>query len=140
MSLSLLTFEYNQCQVAINGGSHRLSLFKERFVMRVIEPLLKVEDVMRILGLSRVSIYRKVSEARAGNGRFPLPIGDAKQKLRWNADDVEAFCQSRSMAPMPVMVTSPKQQRPKKQSYEQRQASARQALAERHGININPTK
>ena len=62
--------------------------------MREIETLLGIEDVMRIFGLSRVSVYRRVGEARQGKSRFPLPVSTAKQKLKWSAADIEAFCQS----------------------------------------------
>jgi len=59
-----------------------------------IEALLGIDDIMRIFGLSRVSIYRKVGEARAGKCEFPLPIWGSKQKLRWNAADIEQYIQA----------------------------------------------
>jgi len=93
-----------------------------------IESLLKIEDIMRIFGLSRVSIYRRVSEARAGKSQFPLPIGKRKENLRWNATDIEAFCQSRTTS-MPV-VASPKQQRKKARANQE----VVRATLEKHGI------
>ena len=54
-----------------------------------------VEDLMRIFQLSRVSIYRRLREARAGRGGLPLPIPTGtKRSLRWNAEDVRKFMQS----------------------------------------------
>ena len=108
--------------------------------MRSIE-LLNIADIMKIFGISQVSVYRWVSEARKGNSRFPLPIGDTKQKLRWLAGDIETFCQSRSTAPPSVTAAShAKQCRQVNKDYQQRQAAAHQALAERHGITVNSTK
>jgi predicted DNA-binding transcriptional regulator AlpA len=58
------------------------------------------EDMMRIFGLSRTSIYRRLREARAGRGGLPLPIPTgAKRSLRWNAEDVEKFMQSANDQP-----------------------------------------
>ena len=67
--------------------------------MREIETLLGVEDMMRIFGLSRVSVYRKTAAARAGQSRFPIPIGENKERLRWCAASVEAYCKTRSVQP-----------------------------------------
>ena len=107
--------------------------------MREIEALLGIEDLMRITGLSRVSIYRKVSEARSGTGGFPLPVWGRKQKLRWNAAEVEAFCQSRSAPQVPV-VSNSKQERRAAKELRARSESAQKALAERHGIFLNSNK
>ena len=106
--------------------------------MREIEALLGIEDIMRIFNLSRVSIYRKVKEAREGNSQFPLPLW-GKQKLRWNAADVEAFCRPKTVSQVQVQVNNSKQQRQSAKDTRARQASVEQALA-RHGIVINNTK
>jgi predicted DNA-binding transcriptional regulator AlpA len=63
--------------------------------MREIETLLGIEDIMRIFGLSRVSIYRKVAAARAGQNHFPVPLGEKKERLRWCAASIEAYCNTR---------------------------------------------
>ena len=75
--------------------------------MRVIDPLLGINEMMRITGLSRVSVYRKVSATRAGLGRFPLPVSESKERLRWCATDVEAYCQARGVLQSPVSVPCP---------------------------------
>jgi len=103
--------------------------------MRKIETLLGVDDLMRIFGLSRISIYRKVSEARAGNGQFPLPVWGSRKKLRWNAAEVEAFCQSRTAPQVPVKTG--KQRRREAKVLRARNMSAQQTLADRHGIFVN---
>ena len=108
-----------------------LSHYQEKhFMTRIIEPLYRTEDMMKIFGLSKVSIYRKTALARKGIGRFPIPIGDAKHKLLWHADDVEAYCRSRSPTHVPVATSNS----------EHCQAAAEQALAEQHGNKVNPTK
>ena len=96
-----------------------------------MKALLGTADLMRVFGLSRVSIYRKVAEARAGLGRFPLPVSGVKQKLRWSADNVEAFCQSMNTLP-PVNVPSPSKVI---KSMQERRTHAETILAG-HGINI----
>jgi predicted DNA-binding transcriptional regulator AlpA len=98
--------------------------------------LLEINDIKRIFGISQVSVYRWVSASRAGTSRFPLPIGGSKQKLRWNAGDIEAYCQSSNGATMPVAVKTLKQPKREKQTLQQRQEATRTALA-RHGIVIN---
>jgi predicted DNA-binding transcriptional regulator AlpA len=67
--------------------------------MRIIEPLLGIDELMRITGLSRVSIYRKVAAARMGQSRFPIPLSDKKEQLKWSAASVESYCQTQ---PQPV--------------------------------------
>jgi predicted DNA-binding transcriptional regulator AlpA len=67
--------------------------------MRIIEPLLGIDELMRITGLSRVSIYRKVAAARVGQSRFPIPLSDRKEQLKWSAASVESYCQTQ---PQPV--------------------------------------
>jgi predicted DNA-binding transcriptional regulator AlpA len=97
---------------------------------------LGVSDIKRIFGISQVSVYRWVAASRAGTSRFPLPIGGSKQKLRWNAGDIEAYCQSSNGAKITVPVKTSKQQKRAKQTLQQRQEATRTALA-KHGIIIN---
>ena len=56
-----------------------------------IEPLLSIKDIMTIFGISQPTVYRWIALARRGMSRFPLPVGDTKQKLRWNPADIRAF-------------------------------------------------
>ena len=121
-----------------HGDSREVFLYTKSGFMKSIE-LLSIADITQIFGVSQVSVYRWVGEARKGNSRFPLPIGDTKQKLRWLSSDIEAFCLSRSTARLPVISTSPKQQRQKGKSHQIRQEMVHQAL-ERHGIKVNSTK
>jgi predicted DNA-binding transcriptional regulator AlpA len=101
--------------------------------MRVIEPLLGIDEIMRITGLSRVSIYRKVAAARAGHSRFPVPLSDRKEQLKWSAASVEAYCLTQPAAVLPpVRVPSPLK---KTKSMQVRRAHTEAILAG-HGINI----
>ena len=66
----------------------------EEIAMKDIETLM-VEDIMKIFKLSRVSVYRRLREARSGRGGLPLPIPtEPKQRLLWNAEDVRNFLQN----------------------------------------------
>ena len=68
--------------------------------MKDFETLLTTEDMMRIFGLSRTSIYRRLKEARAGRGGLPLPIPTGtKQAIRWNAEDVKKFLENANDQP-----------------------------------------
>ena len=103
--------------------------------MRVIEPLLGIDELMRITGLSRVSIYRKVAASRAGQSRFPVPLGDRKERLKWSAASVEAYCQTQPVTPSPVIVPSPSKQT---KLMQERRAHTEAILAG-HGIKLNST-
>ena len=65
-------------------------------------------------------------------GRFPLPVSGVKQKLRWSAENVEAFCQSMNTLPPVNVPTVPKQTK----AMQERRANTAAILAG-HGININ---
>jgi predicted DNA-binding transcriptional regulator AlpA len=96
---------------------------------------LGIEDMMKIYKLSQVSIYRRVSAARAGQIRFPIPISDRKQKLCWSAAEVEAHCQARASPQSPVNVANPRHRA--KENREQRESTA--TVLAKHGIGT-PTK
>jgi len=104
--------------------------------MRVIDPLLGIKEMMRITGLSRVSVYRKVSAARAGQGRFPIPVSESKERLRWCAADVEAYCQARGVSQSPVNVPSPSRMT----KLQQERRAHTEAVLAGHGIALNLTK
>ena len=99
-----------------------------------MKALLGTADLMMIFGLNRVSIYRKVAEARAGLGRFPLPVSGVKQKLRWSAENVEAFCQSMNTV-LPVNIPTVSKQT---KTIQERRANTAAILAG-HGIRLNAT-
>jgi predicted DNA-binding transcriptional regulator AlpA len=75
----------------------------------MIEPFLTIKDMMEIFGYSRVSVYRKVADARAGIGGFPIPLNGFRQKLLWDRSEIERYCQTQPLpvAPPPVNVDSP---------------------------------
>ena len=106
--------------------------------MRVFEPLLGIDELMRITGLSRVSIYRKVAAARANQNqsRFPVPLSDRKERLKWSAASVEAYCQTQPVLPPPVIVASPSKQA---KAMKERRANTEAILAG-HGMKLNSTK
>jgi len=56
-----------------------------------LEPLLTIADIMRIFCVSQGTVYRWISLARKGKHRFPLPIGDHKQKHRWSREAILAY-------------------------------------------------
>ena len=93
---------------------------------------LTVEDLMRIFQLSRVSIYRRLREARAGRGGLPLPIPTGvKRSLLWRAEDVRKFMQSADDEPQ----TPPTLKIESAKSRQQRHADAMKKL-ERFGIKV----
>jgi predicted DNA-binding transcriptional regulator AlpA len=56
---------------------------------------LTTEDMMQIFHLARISIYRRIREAREGRGQFPIPIQTGtKRRLRWNMETVRNFMQN----------------------------------------------
>ena len=66
----------------------------KELAMQTLETL-TIDDMARIFRLSRVSIYRRLHEARAGRGGLPLPIPSGpRQRIRWNAEDVRRFLQN----------------------------------------------
>ena len=62
--------------------------------MKKIEPFLTIEDMMELFGYSRVSVYRKVASARAGLSGFPIPLTGYRQKLLWDRNEIERYCQA----------------------------------------------
>jgi len=97
--------------------------------MRDLETL-TVKDLMQILKLSRVSVYRRLKEARAGHGGLPLPIpSEGKRSLRWNAEAVRQFLQNANDTPQ----TPPALEIESAKSRQKRHAEAMKQL-ERFGI------
>ena len=97
--------------------------------MRDFEPLLAIEDIMRIFKLSRVSVQRRLQKARAGRGGLPLPIpSERKQSLRWCPETVRHFLQNTSTPQTPPTLTIESEK-----SRQKRHAAAMKTL-ERFGI------
>jgi predicted DNA-binding transcriptional regulator AlpA len=92
--------------------------------------ILLAREVMAMLRASRPTLYRWLRESRTGVGTFPQPISEPGRQLRWNADDIEAFCQARATPPRPASMPSPTKVRAEK---EQRREATWRGLAE-HGI------
>ena len=67
--------------------------------MQNIEPLLSIRDIMTIFGISQPTVYRWIALARQGTSRFPLPVGDTKQKLRWSPDAIRTFQNANTPVP-----------------------------------------
>ena len=107
--------------------------------MQEIERLLTVEDIMRIFSLSRVSVYRRVADAKAKKSPFPIPLeGGPKRSLRWSRRVVGEFCESQAAPQQSVHVANPVKQSKAKQERQQRQKAVSAALL-RHGI-ASPSK
>ena len=56
---------------------------------------------MTLLKISEATLYRWVSESRRGAGTFPLPISQFGRTLRWNSDEIDAWCRSGTPANLP---------------------------------------
>jgi predicted DNA-binding transcriptional regulator AlpA len=59
---------------------------RKRFMEARILLIGKVAALMRV---ANMTIYRWLSERRAGEGSFPLPISPRKANLRWLVSDIE---------------------------------------------------
>ena len=92
-----------------------------------IEPLLTISDITKIFSVSQVSVYRWVALARQGKHRFPLPIGDYKQKLRWSREAIAAY--QHASNPQPAKIESASQR-------QKRHAAAMDRLRSK-GVNVN---
>ena len=93
-----------------------------------MERLLTITDIMKIFGVSQVTVYRWIALARQGQHRFPLPIGDYKQKLRWSREVIAAY----QNASNPSV--------PKIESASERSKRNKAALASlrARGVNVTP--
>jgi len=91
-----------------------------------IEPLLTIKDIMAVFGVSQPTVYRWIALARQGRSRFPLPVGNTKQKLRWSQETILAYQNANS--PQPAKVESASQRK-------KRHNAACESLRKR-GVNI----
>ena len=92
----------------------------------IIQETLTLQDIMRIFHVSQPSVYRWVSEARAGKSQFPIPLSGYKRKLLWSKDAILAF-QNRNHVPSQLESAKARSQR---------HAVAMQSLAAR-GVKVN---
>ena len=93
-----------------------------------MEKLLTIADIMELFGVSRVSVYRWINLARKGQHRFPLPVGDHKQKLRWSREAIAAYQNASNPQPAPKLETAAKRKK--------RDNAARDRLRSK-GVNVN---
>jgi predicted DNA-binding transcriptional regulator AlpA len=94
-----------------------------------IQPVLHIGDIMRIFGISQPTVYRWISEARAGKICFPLPIGNGhKRKLFWSRDAIIAYQNANIVLPTPKIESASQRKK--------RHHAACESLA-RHGINVS---
>ena len=100
-----------------------------------IDSLLGIDDIRKIFGgISQVTVYRWLREARQGQSRFPLNINGAegkKRKLFWNPADIERYLQSQSVPSPPPPPVTPRR---RAKTERVRQAAVQQVL-KRHGID-----
>ena len=94
--------------------------------------ILLMKDIMRLFRVSRPTVYNWLAASRKGAGFFPLPISQAGCVHRWNADDIEAFMQPKSV-PQPANIASPVKRKQKNKTLQQRQVALQQGM-QRHGI------
>ena len=105
----------------------------EELEMKDFETL-GTEDIMRIFGLSRVSIYRRLRAGREGGHcglPLPLPTGGAKRSLRWNTETVKQFLENANDASQ-----TPPEQKIESAAQRQRRHNVAMKQLERFGIKI----
>jgi prophage regulatory protein len=69
--------------------------------------LLRIKDVSAMLGMSRSTIYRAISE-----GIFPKPVNVGERSVRWRLDAVEAWRDSLHQSPKASSLTAGRLDRP----------------------------
>ena len=108
--------------------------------MTNFESLLTTEDMMRIFQLSQVTLYRRLRDAKAGRGDFPLPIqtGGVKRCHRWNAEEVRKFLENANeppQTPPALNFESEKSKRKRDAKMQKRHADAMKKL-EKLGVRV----
>lgn len=93
----------------------------------------KIEDVMNLLGYSRATVDRLVSETRAGKNDFPLPFSRKGSHLRWTATAFEEWIARRQSAQPAIHTPMPRQT---KKEHRKRQEQTVAGL-QRHGLGRN---
>ena len=102
-------------------------MLAQNIILEHMEILLK-GDVMSILKISEATLYRWVSESRTGSGTFPLPVSQPGKTLRWNSDDVDQWCRSKT-------VSASKHVKKIKSSASKQKHADLQGLAKKHKLN-----
>jgi predicted DNA-binding transcriptional regulator AlpA len=88
--------------------------------------ILLMDDVAALLKVSQATLYRWVSASRTGKGSFPLPISQRGQTIRWNSEDIDAWCRAQSTQAALSKKHSLKERR--------RKEDATTKILKRHGI------
>ena len=107
--------------------------------MEPVPRILLVGEVAQMLRVAPVSIYRWVALRRRQVGTFPLPISARGGKLRFNAEDIEAYLQSQSENTLPNSIAISRQMKTATKEQHRRQKTTETGLA-RHGLNRNSNK
>jgi predicted DNA-binding transcriptional regulator AlpA len=74
--------------------------------------VLRIEDVVALLRVSRPTVDRWVQESREGKNDFPLPFSAKGRRVLWTADVIQNWIQSKqSAATPPVNVPTTRQRK-----------------------------
>jgi len=101
--------------------------------MRTLDPIpvLLINEVAQVLGLSIPTVRRRLRDARKGKGRFPLTIGEPRQKLIWDREAILAYMSGTSQ-----VVNCPKFETPGQKK--KRNDDALDILKKDFGIKVKP--
>jgi hypothetical protein len=90
-----------------------------------MEQFLKIDEVAELLRCSVITIRRRLSSARCGKSKFPLPITKSHEQALWRVDDILNYTENQ----LPTL-----ERETSKQAFH-RQRSELAGLA-RHGIAL----
>ena len=93
--------------------------------------ILRIEELLALIPVSRPTIDRWTREAREGKGDFPIPFSAPGRRMLWDAHVVEKWLENRNNVNVPVPPA--KSEKQKAREFAARQKAARRTLA-RHGI------
>jgi len=105
--------------------------------MTSIEPVIRIDEVQRILSVSAATIYRWLAESRRGVGTFPLPVntGGRKRRLLFTRASILAFLENQNSG-----TSQPPLNFVSEAEHRKRNDAARQSL-KAMGVKLNdPTK
>ena len=94
--------------------------------------ILRIEDLLELIPVSRATFDRWIREARQGINDFPLPFTRQGRRCLWDSHVIEEWIANRHRAGSPN-IPPVKSERQKVQEYIGRQQRAKATL-ERHGI------
>ena len=96
--------------------------------------ILRMEDVLALIPMSRPTIDRWVKESREGLNDFPVPTSRPGRRILFDAQAVEAWIENRNRSSPTVTPPPTKSERKKSKEFTERQARAKVAIA-RHKNN-----